>query len=394
LSARTRKPVRSAPWRLLFGAASEIAYGGQACIEGVLMKGPRHAALAVRRRDGRIEVLQRDVTSRFPQLVKLPLLRGFFILWDMMTLGTWALRESSHRYELDLQAEEDAAKGQDAGPVPTGAAAEPPVPGIAQQLMLVVSLAFALFLFKVLPAMAATWFFNLFGWGPLAQIATPTFGQQLLANVVEGIVKLVIFVGYIWLVGRIAEIGRVFEYHGAEHIVINAFEDDPANQDMRFIQSHGVAHPRCGTSFLAIMILLGVLLYAVIDFIFVKLGPGITAHLPAWWLSAQVAVGKFHLTLGPAVQNNIPAWWIRWPLRILCLPLLAGLSYEVIRSAFKYYEHPLLRPLLRFGMLFQVLTVRRPSDDQVEVSLASFNRVKQLTEAAHDPPGEPEMSVP
>jgi uncharacterized protein YqhQ len=163
---------------------------------------------------------------------------------------------------------------------------------------------------------------------------------------------------------------------------------------MRFIQSHGVAHPRCGTSFLAIMILLGVLLYTVIDYLFIRLGPAITAALPEWWLNAKGVFLGLHLDLGPAVQNNIPAWWIRWPLRVLALPLLAGLSYEVIRAAFRYFTNPLIRPLLRFGMLFQVLTVRRPSDDQVEVSLASFNRVKQLTEGEHDPPGEPGMSVP
>jgi uncharacterized protein YqhQ len=366
-------------------AAADVAYGGQACIEGVLMKGPRHAALAVRRRDGRIEVLEREVKSRYPHLVKLPLLRGFFILWDMMTLGTWALRESSHRYELDLQAEEDATK-KTTVPDPALAAAgvmveeAPPVPGITQQLVLVASFAFAIFLFKVLPAMAASGFFNLFGWGALATISEPTFGQQLLANLVEGLVKLAIFVGYIWGVGRIPEIGRVFEYHGAEHIVINAYEDNPANQEMRFIQSHGVAHPRCGTSFLAIMILIGVLLYTLIDYVFIRLGPAITAALPEWWLGAKFTLLKMHMVLGPAVQNNLPAWWIRWPLRILCLPLLAGLSYEVIRAAFRYFGNPLIRPLLKFGMLFQVLTVRRPSDDQVEVSLASFNRVKQLTE--------------
>jgi uncharacterized protein YqhQ len=220
-------------------------------------------------------------------------------------------------------------------------------------MMLVVSFGIAIFMFKVLPAMAATGFFTLLGWGTLQDLAEPTFLQQLLANLVEGLVKLGIFVGYIWGVGRIPEIGRVFEYHGAEHIVINAYEDDPKNQEMSFIQSHGVAHPRCGTSFIAIMILIGVVLFTVLDY-------GL-------------------LAAGAPSANNLPVWWVRWPLRVLAIPLLAGLSYEVIRSAFRYFGNPLIRPLLKFGMLFQVLTVRRPSDDQVEVSLAAFNCVVKRT---------------
>lgn len=373
---------------MAFAAAPEVAYGGQACIEGVLMKGPRHAALAMRRRDGSIELLDREVRSRFPQLVKLPVLRGFFILWDMMTLGTWALRESAQRFEDDLQAEEDEKQGKTpaarpaAEPGHNGAAA----PNFLQLITLVLSFALALFMFKVLPAMAATGFFNLVGWGAFKELAEPTLLQQFLANLVEGLVKLSIFVGYIWSVGRIKEIGRVFEYHGAEHIVINAYEDDPSRQDIPFIQSHGVAHPRCGTSFIAIMILIGVAMYTLIDYAFIRLGPAITAGLPQWWLEFHLDLGKAGVALGPAVQNNLPAWWIRWPLRILAIPLLAGLSYEVIRAAFRYFGNPLIRPLLRFGMLFQVLTVRRPSDDQVEVSLASFNRVRELTESTDSSP--------
>jgi uncharacterized protein YqhQ len=181
----------------------------------------------------------------------------------------------------------------------------------------------------------------------------------LAVDIIEGLVKFAIFVGYVWGVGRMAEIRRVFEYHGAEHIVINAYEDDEHNQEMRFIQGHGVAHPRCGTSFIAILILMSIILFTLFD----------------WWLIAG----------GAPLREDIPIWWLRWPLRIVGLLPLAGISYEIIRAAFKYYANPVLRPLLRFGMLFQVLTVRRPSDDQVEVSLASFNRVRYLTEGIAEP---------
>jgi len=357
------------PWLSLLLSAAKLPYGGQAAIEGVLMKGQEHAALAIRRHSGRIEVIDREVKSHFAWLVKAPLVRGFFILWDMMTLGMWAIRESSQRYEEDLLAAEQqekaaaaAANGEE--PAQPATAAEPSapqeMPGWLRTLVLLGSLAIALFIFKILPAMAATGAFSLIGWGALSEISHPTFGQQLLANTIEGVVKLAIFVGYIWSVGRLAEIQRVFEYHGAEHIVINAYEHDQDNQDLDFIQRHSVAHPRCGTSFIVILILLSVMLFTVLDW-----------ALVSWW---------------PAlVVDNIPVWWLRWPLRILALPLLAGLSYEVIKGAFRYYGQPLITPLLRFGMLFQALTTRRPSDAQIEVSLASFNRARYLTEGIAEP---------
>jgi uncharacterized protein YqhQ len=373
-----RKP-RSArlglSWLRLALAAPALPYGGQAAIEGVMMKGTKHAALALRRRDGKLEVLDREVISRYPKLVKLPLLRGFFILWDMMTLGMWALRESSARYEADMDAADREARGEapvESQPVEAGA------PGLGQSILMVISLVIALFVFKVLPAMAATGVFHLIGWGSLKEMADPTFLQQLVANAIEGVVKMGIFIGYIWGIGKIPDVARVFEYHGAEHIVINAYEADEARvQDVGFIRGFTTAHPRCGTSFIVILILLSVILFAVLDWVLVSAGASITAALPAWWLHAKY--------LGAAVQDNIPAWYLRWPLRILALPLLAGLSYEIIKGAFKFYKNPLLKPLLRFGMLFQALTTRVPSDDQIKVSLASFNRARQLTEGISEP---------
>ena len=368
-------PRRLASWLTLALAAPTLPYGGQAAIEGVMMKGTAHAALAMRRRDGRLEVLDREVKARFPKAVKLPFLRGFLILWDMMTLGMWALRESSARYEADMEAADREAKGEEAKasePVEAGA------PGLGQTILMVVSLIIALFVFKILPAMAASGVFHMLGWGAFQELADPTFGQQLLANTIEGVVKMGIFIGYIWGIGRISEVARVFQYHGAEHIVINAYEADQEKvQDVGFIKTFTTAHPRCGTSFIVILILLSVVLFTLLDWLLVSSGASITAALPQWWLQAKY--------LGAAVQDNIPAWYLRWPLRILALPLLAGISYEIIKAAFKCYTHPLLRPLLRFGMLFQALTTRFPGDDQIKVSLASFNRARKLTEGIPEP---------
>jgi uncharacterized protein YqhQ len=367
-------------WLLPALFAPAIPYGGQAAIEGVMMKGKEHAALAMRRRDGRIEVIERQARTRFPVLATTPLVRGVFILIDMFGLGMWALRESSHRYEVDsISAEEEKKRTSQAGheadavalatvPLPAVASmtVDTPKQGIGTTIAMVLSIGIAMLIFKVLPAAAATGAFALgemLGLVSADDVASKGIGVQFAANAIEGIVKLSIFIGYVWSVGKIAEIRRVFEYHGAEHIVINAYEDDANNQDMRFIQSHGVAHPRCGTSFIAILILMSIFLFTLLDWALVSAG-------------------------APTV-NNLPVWYIRWPLRIVGLLPLAGISYEIIRAAFKYYGNPVLRPLLRFGMLFQVLTVRRPSDDQVEVSLASFNRVRYLSEGI-EAPGNPQ----
>ena len=364
---------RAARWAASALLAPTLPYGGQAAIEGVMMKGTEMAALAVRRTDGRIQVLDREAKVRFPALVKLPFVRGFFVLWDMMTLGMWAIRESSKRFESDMLAQEAAEKRQkriDAGEIPAddtpgegGDSAPPeekPLPAWVQGLTIAGSLVIALFIFKVLPAMAASGVFGLVGWEKLSEIPEPTLGQQFLANLIEGLIKLGIFIGYIWLVGRIKEIARVFAYHGAEHIVINAYEHDQDNQDIGFIQSHTTAHPRCGTSFIVILILLSIVLFTVFDWALVSLLP----HL---------------------VVDNIPVWYLRWPLRILALPVLAGLSYEVIKAAFKFYGKPVITPLLKFGMLFQQLTTRVPDASQIEVSLASFNRARFLTEEIPEP---------
>ena len=356
----TRSKRRLNPWLAALICAPSLPYGGQAVMEGVMMKGTAHAAVAMRRRDGSIDVIDREVKSRFPKLTKLPLMRGFFILWDMMFLGIWALMESSHRYELDIEAEEAEKRGE----APT-AKAQPetkagPMP-LLQIIIMAVGMAFSLLIFKVLPAMAATGVFAIAGWGPFKELAEPSFNQQFTANMIEGLVKLSIFVGYVYFIGKIKEIERVFEYHGAEHIVINAYEDDEQQvQDIAFIQTHGVEHPRCGTSFIAILILCSILLFTAMDWAIVSWLPNL-------------------------VQDNIPVWYLRWPIRILALPLLSGISYEIIRAAFKYYSNPVLRPLLRFGMIFQALTTRRPSDEQVEVSLKSFNRARFLTEGISEP---------
>jgi uncharacterized protein YqhQ len=351
--------------------SSAIPYGGQAAIEGVMMKGREHAALAIRRRDGRIEVLEKEARSRWPKLSATPFVRGVAILIDMFGLGSWALRESAKRYEVDaLNAEEEKKRAAQAHgeadaaqvattPVPAVAVPVDEKPGLGQTIMMFVSLAIGLLVFKVLPAFATLYVFSWLGWGKLSEIDHPTLLQQFLANGIEGLIKFGIFVGYVWGVGRMAEIRRVFEYHGAEHIVINAYEDDEKNQDMRFIQSHGVAHPRCGTSFIAILILMSIFLFTLLDWALIE--AGVPTH------------------------GNLPVWWLRLPLRVVGLLPLAGISYEIIRAAFKYYTNPVLRPLLRFGMLFQVLTVRRPADDQVEVSLAAFNRVRFLTEGVPEP---------
>jgi uncharacterized protein YqhQ len=325
--------------------APAIPYGGQAAMEGVMMKGTRHAALAMRRASGELELLDREVKTMFPGLTRLPLLRGFFILWDMFVLGLWALRESSKRYETDLLAAEAAKSGK-----PVAQRVEDR-PNWVQYVVLGISLVIALLIFKVVPAAAVTGIFSVVGWGAIKELAEPTLAQQFLANLIEGVIKLGIFVGYIWGVGRIKEIARVFEYHGAEHIVINAY-DNANNQDIGFIRSHSVAHPRCGTSFIAILIVASIVLFTFLDWALVT------------WFPALVVdnIPVVHRA-GPCASSGSIAWRAS-----ATRPSSQRSSTTAIRWC----------GLRRHDL--QALTTRRPSDDQVRVSLASFNRARYLTE--------------
>lgn len=271
--------------------------GGQAVIEGVMMRAPDAWAVAARRPDGVIEVKRNELpalSTRNP-LAKVPFLRGVFVLIEAMTIGFRALSWSA---EKSGEEEDEISRKEII-------------------LTMVVAVVIALAIFVLGPAFAADWLRNLLG------------GDSLLFVVLDGVIRLALIVGYIWFIGRMEEIQRVFQYHGAEHKTIHAYENgDPL--DIASIQKYSPRHPRCGTSFIIIVAMVSFLVYFTL------------APLPFSW---QVAA------------------------RVFLLPVIAGLSYEVLKAA---AGHQWLAWASAPGMWVQAITTKEPSDDQVEVAVAAL----------------------
>ena len=279
------------------------SYGGQAVIEGVMMRGSRAVAVAMRAPDKKIVVHTEPLGGIYQsRLAKIPFLRGLVMLWDALGLGMRILTVSAN-----TQSGEDEK-----------------LEGPAMYLTLFISLAFGIGLFFLAPVAV----------GKLSQSLFKI--NSWLGNLVEGTIRLILLVGYIWLIGQWGEIKRVFAYHGAEHKTINAFEAGveltPEN-----VSTFSLEHPRCGTAFLLTLVVLSVLIYSL-------LGP-----LPVFWHYAS---------------------------RILLLPVLAGLAYEFIRWTANHLDNPLVRLIVKPNLSLQHLTTREPSLDMLEVAITAFKTMR------------------
>jgi uncharacterized protein YqhQ len=289
------------------------AYGGQAVIEGVMMRGARNVAIAMRAPDQKIVIHRESLGGIYKsRIVKIPFLRGLVMLWDALGLGMRALTISAN-----TQTGEDEK-----------------LEGPALYLTLGISLAFGIGLFFLAPAAV----------GQLSEKlmanAFPASSQgwvSWMGNLLEGLIRLILLIGYIWAVGFIPDIRRVFSYHGAEHKTINAFEAG-AELTPENVQRFSLEHPRCGTAFLLTLVLFSVLLFSL-------LGP-----LPILW---------------------------RFASRILLLPVLAGLAYEYIRWTASHLGSSFVRLLIKPGLALQHLTTREPSLEMLEVSIAAFNAMRE-----------------
>jgi uncharacterized protein YqhQ len=302
---------------------SNAPIGGQAVLEGVMMRGPGHWALAVRKPDGEIAEVQRQIKSLMARhwFWRLPVIRGVIALGESLAIGFRALAISAN-----YAAQEEGEDGEVSTELTRG------------QLLFAfgIAIGFALLLFKVTPALLTSWL-------PIDD--TGAF------VVVEGLIKVAIFVLYLALISLLPDLRRVFQYHAAEHKVINAYEAGEELVPER-VQPFSLIHPRCGTAFL-----LWVMVIAI--FVFAFFGQ------PAWyWLIAS---------------------------RILLLPLIAGLAYELIRFAGKHSENRALMTLLAPGLWLQRLTTRQPSLDQIEVSIRALKEV--LTLEGRPAPGERKVEV-
>jgi uncharacterized protein YqhQ len=313
-------------------------YGGQAVLEGVMMRGSHSAAIAMRSPEKQIVIHQEPLGQVYrSRLVKIPFLRGLIMLWDALGLGMRALTISAN-----LQTGEDEK-----------------LEGPALYLTLTASLVFAISLFFLLPAGVGQISQNLLHSMFLSEAELLTAPADLqeetiqitevnlaseriniwsnwIGNLIEGFARLMILIGYIYLVGKIPEIKRVFMYHGAEHKTINAFESN-AELTVENVARFPLEHPRCGTSFLLTLVLLSIILFTL-------LGP-----LPLAW---------------------------RLVSRILFIPILAGLAYEFIRWTANHLHWLVVRWLIKPNLALQRLTTREPTSDMLEVSIAAFNAMR------------------
>lgn len=286
-----------------------ITYGGQAVIEGVLMRGQNAYAVAMRAPDGKIAIHTEPLAKVYRSSVtKIPFLRGVILLWDALGLGMRALTLSAN-----TQTGEDEK-----------------LEGPALYLTLGVSLILGIGLFFLLPAAIG-------GWMEHSMSAGTNPSALWAGNLLEGILRLLLLIGYIWAISFIPDVKRLFMYHGAEHKTINAYEAG-ADLTPEIVAKYPIEHARCGTAFLLTLVLLSIL-------VFTALGP-----LPMLW---------------------------RLVSRLLLIPLLAGIAVEYIRWTANNLNNPIVKLLIKPNLALQHLTTRDPDLSMLEVAITSFQTMRK-----------------
>src|SRR5512133_75475 len=296
-------------------SGEETLVGGQAVLEGVMMRSPHAWGIAVRKPSGEItthsEPLER--LSEKHKWMGWPVVRGVITLGHAMTLGFRALRFSANAALDQLPADDRGKKLE--------------ISGWLAAVNIVISVGFFIFMYKFLPLLAAT---------ELKRV-NPIFGERIIFNLVDGTIRILLFLLFIWGTSLLKDIRRVYQYHGAEHKTVFAFEaGDPLHTGA--VQKYSTYHPRCGTSFLMTVMIISILVY----------------------------------TLVPAVT-----FWARFAARIALLPVIAGLSYEIIRFAAKH-RGSLFALMPPPGLWLQRITTQPPADDQVQCAIVALDEAMAL----------------
>jgi len=277
-------------------------HGGQAVIEGVMMRGKKSVAISVRRPDGKLEIIKQPLAQIFRgRLREIPLLRGVIVLIETLVLGTQALIQSAQ-----IASAEEEEK----------------IPTAALWGVVAVSIAFAVALFFIIPLLA-TRYFDLY------------IASDFVSNIIEGFVRIGIFIAYLKIIGLLPDIKKVFAYHGAEHKVVNAYENG-SPLEVEAIKSYSTAHVRCGTSFIFAVLIIAILVFALLG-------------RPSLWLSILS--------------------------RVILLPVIAALGYEVTRLGASHSKSILAQVLLAPGLMLQSMTTREPNDDQLETAISALSEV-------------------
>jgi uncharacterized protein YqhQ len=296
-------------------SGEETLVGGQAVLEGVMMRSPHAWAIAVRKPSGEVtshsEALERP--SEKHKWMGWPVVRGVMTLGYAMSLGFRALKFSAN-VALDEIPPDDQGKKLE-------------ISGWMAAVNIVFSVGFFIFMYKFVPLVAAT---------ELKRI-NPIFGEQIIFNLVDGVIRIALFLLFIWGVSLWADIKRVYQYHGAEHKTVFAFENgDPLQA--REVQKYSTYHPRCGTSFLMTVMIISILVYTA---------------------------------------TPVTTFWARFGIRVALLPVIAGVSYEIIRYAAKH-RGSLFSLMTAPGLWLQRITTQPPADDQVECAIRALDEAMDL----------------
>jgi uncharacterized protein YqhQ len=334
---------------------AKFYYGGQAVIEGVMMRGQRSVAVAIRRPDKSIYLHEEALNSRLYQsrFFRLPFVRGVRLLWEMLVLGTRLMTFSANIAS--------GAVDPDAAPIiaqepfsdmsstridaDTSLQEKPEAPpqigGAALAFSLLISLSFAVVVFFL---------------GPLfiTSLLHKQIGTGFLSLIVEGIIRLALLIGYLYAIGRVPDIQRVFGYHGAEHKAINCMEHgEPL--DVLHVRRASRVHTRCGTGFLLIVMVVSIVVFALV---------------------------------------GSPSLLIKVFSRIILIPVVAAIAYELMRLGAENYRFRVVRWLLAPGLALQGLTTREPDDSMIECAIASLKRVMRRDGMRFDGPKETEDALP
>jgi uncharacterized protein YqhQ len=296
-------------------SGEETLVGGQAVLEGVMMRSPHAWGIAVRKPSGEMvthsEPLERP--SDRHKWMGWPVVRGVMTLGHAMTLGFRALKFSANAALDEIPANDQGKKME--------------IPGWMAGVNMALSIAFFIFMYKYLPLLATT---------ELKRV-NPVFGQQFVFNLVDGLIRIAIFLLFVWGVSLWKDIRRVYEYHGAEHKTVFAFENrEPL--ETAAVQKYSTYHPRCGTSFLMTVMIISIVVYMAIP---------------------------------------VHTFWARFAIRIALLPLIAGISYEIIRFAAKH-RGSLFALMTAPGLWLQRITTKPPDDSEVECAIVALDEAMKL----------------
>lgn len=284
------------------GTAKGFSYGGQAVIEGVMMRGRGNMAVSVRRPDGRLETRREPLAKIYRgRLRESPLIRGVIVLIETLVLGIKSLL-----YSAQIASAEE----------------EEQIPTLALWGVAAASIAFAAALFFVAPLL-------------IARLLDTYIASDFVSNLLEGFVRIGIFVAYLKVIGLFPDIGRVFAYHGAEHKVVNAYENG-CPLEVEAVKDYPTAHARCGTSFIFAVLIISILVFALL--------------------------GR-------------PAIWISVASRIVLLPVIAAIGYEVTKFGASHSNSILSQVLLAPGLMLQSMTTREPDGDQLETAISALKEV-------------------